>query len=94
MQLPFSFSYLILTPRRVRLPGEQCGQAEKTISPATPPTRWLNAGAKTLRRFKSRHRVRTSTASSSQDVTTDKPATPAQDSDSPDREETLDMPKP
>nr|GAT45684.1 predicted protein [Mycena chlorophos] len=92
MQLPFSLSYLILTPRRVRLPGEQCGQAEKTISPVTPPTRWLNAGAKTLRRLKSRHRVRTSTASSSQDVTTDEPATPAQDS--PDHEETLDMPKP
>ncbi|KAJ7449662.1 hypothetical protein FB451DRAFT_751717 [Mycena latifolia] len=69
MQLPFSLSYLIFTPRHVRLPGEveQPIRDKSTSTPSRWPAR-LVAGTKSLRSFRSMRRLRGLASSPPEDL--------------------------
>ncbi|KAG5724883.1 hypothetical protein E4T56_gene12560 [Termitomyces sp. T112] len=55
--LPFSLSYLMLTPRRIQLPTDTVPQTSRKRVPSVPasPTNWkrhLTFGTKSLRSFR------------------------------------------
>ncbi|KAJ7606182.1 hypothetical protein DFH06DRAFT_246088 [Mycena polygramma] len=74
MQLPFSLSYLIFTPKHVRLPGDQFQHQPTRAKATSTPTRWparLVAGTKSLRTFRSARRLRGLASSPPEEVAQD-----------------------
>ncbi|KAJ7760522.1 hypothetical protein B0H16DRAFT_575483 [Mycena metata] len=71
MQLPFRLSYIVFTPRHVRLPGEEAQliQDQFRDKATSTPSRWprLVAGTKSLRSFKSIRRLRGSASTPPED---------------------------